>query len=187
MVEPWVYILAALLLLTVPLSWICAVIFAAVIHELCHILVIRLCGGSIHKIRVGLGGAVIETGALSNTQELLCALAGPSGSLLLLFLCHHFPRLALAAGIQGIFNLLPVYPLDGGRILRCILRSLFPDKAERVGSWIGGGILLCLLTACIVAGIRLSLGLLPIFLVLLLAGKAISRKRPCKPDGIRVQ
>ena len=112
-------ILWALLLVTVPLPWLVSAWVAGFLHELCHLLALILTGAPVHSIRIGFRGAIIETGSLDSEKELLCAAAGPLCSLFLLLLIRHFPRLALCGAVQGIFNLLPVYPMDGGRIVRC--------------------------------------------------------------------
>lgn len=114
-------ILWSLLLLTVPFPWLISSLIAALYHELWHYAVIRLSRGHVHTIQIKARGASMETQPMPPMQELLCALAGPVGSLSLLLLLRIFPRIALCAAIQGVFNLLPVYPLDGGRAIRCAL------------------------------------------------------------------
>ena len=69
---------------------------------------------------MGAFGASIETGYMTPAAELLCAAAGPIGSISMLLTIRKFPILGLLGLAQGIFNLLPIYPLDGGRILRSI-------------------------------------------------------------------
>lgn len=72
--------------------------------------------------------AEIHTGPLEDSQELLCSLAGPVGSFSLFFLSHWLPKTAFCGVIQGMFNLLPIFPLDGGRALRCCLTLLGRKK-----------------------------------------------------------
>ena len=129
-------IFAALLLLTLPLPWLLSAILAASIHEFCHILALLLTKTKIYGLRIGPFGAKIETEPMSRTAELLCAAAGPAGSLCLLVLIRIFPRLALCGAVQGLFNLLPLHPMDGGRILRCGLDLLLrktPCKEANLG------------------------------------------------------
>lgn len=129
-IESAAYLLAALLLLTLPLNWFLAALTAAVIHELFHFLGILLAGGRIMGIQIGAGGARITVAGLTTAQELFCALSGPVGGLLLLFLCRWFPRIALCGLVQSAFNLLPVFPLDGGRAVQCAV-SLFLPEGKR--------------------------------------------------------
>ena len=120
-------LLLALLLLSAPLPWVGAALAAAAFHEACHWAVLKLTGVRIQGMTVSAAGAVLETGPMEPRQELWSALAGPAGSLLLLTLLRRFPRIALCGGIQGLFNLLPVYPLDGGRALRCLLNFRYSE------------------------------------------------------------
>ena len=120
-ITPGACILWALLLLLLPLKLLLAAAAAAGVHELCHILAIRLTGGRLLGLTVGAGGMTLETLPMSAGRELACALAGPLGSFSLLLLGRWLPLTALWAFFQGCFNLLPLYPLDGGRAAGCIL------------------------------------------------------------------
>lgn len=120
--------MAAVLLLALPYQWVCAMLLAAAFHECSHLLAVTLLGGEILSIRIGARGAVIEIGELSPWKELLCALAGPLGSATLLLTARWFPRLAICGLAHCVYNLLPLFPLDGGRALRGLIYALISQE-----------------------------------------------------------
>ena len=83
-VDPWLYYIAALLVLTLPLRWLLAALTAGAFHELCHLAAVRGLGGQVLKVRLKPGGAAIDAVLPGQGRELLAVLAGPVGSLLLL-------------------------------------------------------------------------------------------------------
>lgn len=102
-------------------------LFSAVLHEGGHLLALRLMKIRVEGIRGELGGFVIQTRGLSYGQELMTAAAGPLVNLLLFMLWGRGdPVMALVNGVLLCYNLLPFYPMDGGRILRSCLRLLLP-------------------------------------------------------------
>ena len=127
---PQAWILAAVMLLLVPLPWVSGWFFAALLHEASHCLAIYLCGEHIHRIQIGCRGAKITTGTLSDGKAIFCALAGPASGFLLLFLAKQFPRLAVCGFFLSLFNMLPIYPLDGGRALHCFLDILCRHRKQ---------------------------------------------------------
>lgn len=125
------YFALAAAVLILPVNLLLSAILAAAFHELCHLAVMWILGISVAEIRVGMGSVQIITGLMAPAQELLCAIAGPCGSFVLLFLSKYAPVLSLCGLIQGLFNLLPFYPLDGGRVFWAaiqMLRDAFAHK-----------------------------------------------------------
>lgn len=123
-IESGFYIFLAVMLLAVPLRWFFSAFAAAFIHEFGHYLAVRLLGGQVIGGSICFRGAKMETLPMSPGRELIAVLAGPASSLLLLSLVRVFPRVAICGLIQGIYNLLPFYPLDGGRALRYVIMLL---------------------------------------------------------------
>ena len=123
----------AVMLLVLPLDWLLAMAAAGFVHELAHILAVWLLGGRILSCRISAGGAVIETSPMESVSQLLCILAGPLGGLALLPLARFLPKLAVCAFVQSAYNLLPLFPLDGGRALGCLLElAAGAEKGERI-------------------------------------------------------
>ena len=114
------WIVLGLMGLLFPLRILAAIVLAATVHELGHILALGFCGGKIRCIRLRIGGAAIIAAPLPPWQELLCILAGPGFGALTVLAWRAFPELAVAGLLQTVFNLLPLPGLDGGRALRNI-------------------------------------------------------------------
>lgn len=118
-----VWILWALWILLIPAPWLLGAVAAACVHELCHIGAVCFFSGKVRRIAIGPFGAKIHAEGISGIQEAVCALAGPAGSFLCVGLIRIFPVFSLCALVQGLFNLLPVYPMDGGRALSCLITA----------------------------------------------------------------
>ena len=121
----------AVWILLLPMKWLVSVVIAALIHEMAHSIAIQLLGGNVCGICLTPFGARIETENIFEMREVISALAGPAASLAVASLIHKYPVLGLCALFQGCYNLLPIYPLDGGRALRRILERILPQKYSR--------------------------------------------------------
>ena len=152
--------------------WIVSALTAALFfvtllaHEFSHAVVARRRGLPVRSITLfALGGlANIEKDATSAKTEFLVAIVGPVVSFAIGFGCLAAAQ-ALGwlmdggtAGIAGsvlgwlgsinvllaAFNLIPGYPLDGGRVLRALLWAVYKDvdlatrNAARVGQVVAG-------------------------------------------------
>lgn len=160
---PTLFCYLAILLLIVPLRLLLAAIISAVTHELFHILALRLLRVPINEIYIGLRGAKISTQPMTQKQELICALAGPIGGILLILFYRWIPAISLCAFVQTLYNLLPLYPTDGGRALQCCAYLLLPEKYAHRFTW-GLEIvtLSMILAASIYGSFGLHLGIIPL-------------------------
>lgn len=158
-VRPSALLTPALFLLLTDTPILLAVLLpAALLHELAHYAVLRLCGVRAARFTLtGLGASlyVPELHRLSYGAELLSAAAGPLMNLLLWVLLSLTGReeLTLFAGAQmvlGVLNLLPVRPMDGGRILWLATAYLTePYTADRVAAAVGLAASSALLALCL--------------------------------------
>ncbi len=130
-------------------------LFAAVlVHELAHSLVARARGLEAHSITLFLFGGVstLQTTAPRASTEFLVGIVGPLASFVLAALAFLvasvvgeprlealFGYLALINALLGGFNLIPGFPLDGGRVLRAIIWDLTGDARRALELAVGGG------------------------------------------------
>lgn len=115
-------------------------LLAALLHEGGHLLACLLLGIPVQRLRLTCCGGILETrGALEGRIGLLIALAGPAMNLLTV--CVLLPLAdtewaAVLLGVSlvlGLFNLLPMLPLDGGRAAYALLLCLLGEEvAEEI-------------------------------------------------------
>jgi Zn-dependent protease len=139
-------------------------LFAGVlIHELAHSLVARKKGIRINSITLMIFGgiATMDEGVPDPKAELPMALVGPIASLFVGLVCsgivYAVPAVTTNPAIAGVlififgylgvlniilfaFNLLPAFPMDGGRVLRAWLAKRMPlHRATKIAADIGKG------------------------------------------------
>ncbi len=183
-----IYILLAAMILLLPLPWLLAAIAAAAFHELCHYAAIRLLTRNGSSIQIFTFGARIYLPEMSRSQELLCTIAGPLGGLSLLLLAKWFPRTAICAAFQSLYNLLPLYPLDGGRAVSCLLSLLLsPPRAAAAEKRIEQVTVFAIFAVSAYAVLILHLGLMPLLMASFLILRWKFAKMPCKEPIKRVQ
>ena len=110
------------------------ILCAMAVHELAHIVMMLACGGQVRRLTLRFADLQIAASGLGYRQELLSALAGPLVNLICgAAFCMQRPSFAAYSLMLGIYNLLPVWPLDGGRVLRCALLARLPiTQAEHI-------------------------------------------------------
>ncbi len=128
------------------------------LHELGHSYVAKKHGTSIQGITLFLFGGVssLEEVPRDPKVEFKMALAGPAVSLLIgsiLVIFYELLRIDIPVSspymrlvwlisymniVLFIFNLLPAFPMDGGRVLRAVLAGRMPYiKATRTAAYVG--------------------------------------------------
>jgi Zn-dependent protease len=121
-----------------------ALFFASILaHELSHAIVATRFGLKVDGITLFIFGGVtaIDEDTRTPRQEALIALAGPltsiaiGGVLLLVNVAISQPQVGAVLGwlgfinvMLGLFNLIPGFPMDGGRVLRAILWRFRGDR-----------------------------------------------------------
>jgi stage IV sporulation protein FB len=171
-------------------GWLVAVFACVVVHELAHALVARSKGIAVHEIDLLPIGGVSRLERIPDDwrDERAIAAAGPVASLVVALVAL---ALAVAAGrpllpvslwdgpllarlawtnlVLGAFNLLPVFPLDGGRVLRATLeRDRSRVDATRRAAAIGRVLALFMIGLGFVSNLWLTV----IGLVVVLASRA---------------
>jgi Zn-dependent protease/predicted transcriptional regulator len=168
-----------------PLTWgvaaFTALLFFVTLlaHEFSHAIVARARGIPVRSITLfALGGlAQLEREANSARTEFLVAIVGPITSFVIGFACMAAARYVGFAveeggggGVLGavlgwlgsinvllaVFNLIPGYPLDGGRVLRAVLWAVYDDGARATRG--------AARTGQVVAGLFIAFGLVQFFL-----------------------
>ena len=149
---------AAFIYYVVSIETAIAIALPVAVHELAHIIALRFFGLKVNSVRVELTGLCIDyCGFAEPLAHAAAAFAGPAGGFIYAYAASLIARetgcawMELSAGISlllSIFNLLPVLPLDGGRILLGLMTMLLGAQAgERVTYRISFAITAVLLAA----------------------------------------
>ena len=173
------YFYLTILLLILPIKWILAWLAAIIFHECCHWIAVKLCGGTVLSLRIGLGGAEMQCSNIPERYRFIALLCGPIGGILLSCFGRWIPRIALCSFVLSLYNLLPLFPLDGGHALKIILKSekIF-EKMQRI-------VLLSIVLMALFLTFSLHLGIFPLVIAFCLVIK--NRNSPCKEMICRVQ
>lgn len=109
-------------------------LFVVILHELAHLLVAQKLGYKLNKIFLMPYGASLslQQNFFDEKDEIIIASAGPLTNFVLVIFCialwwlypisyNFLQEFVWANIITGLINILPCYPLDGGRILVSLL------------------------------------------------------------------
>jgi Zn-dependent protease len=161
------------------LLWLTALFGSVVVHELAHSLVARRRGGDVHEILLFPLGGISKLEHLPETarDEFDVAIVGPltslglgvvalgagaalGGSLVPIDLLGGawLVRLGWLNLLLGCFNLLPAFPLDGGRVLRALLERRHDlITATRIATRVGHALAATLIVVGVLFDLWLAL------------------------------
>lgn len=119
-----------------------ALLCAVAVHELGHLTAMKCFGAVPVKFEFEIGGMCINCRGFDNRrQEFTALLAGPSFGLVLAYIASYlgntigsefFLTVSGFSFILSVYNLLPILPLDGGRMLKCALAAMSGEKTAAV-------------------------------------------------------
>ncbi|MGO4372630.1 M50 family metallopeptidase [Paenibacillus sp. 2TAB19] len=168
-----------------------------IVHELGHVIMARSFGWTVREVKLlPFGGVaeVEEAGGVSAAEDAMVAIAGPLQNLWMGLAAWGCGQLGLwdadwatyvwkANLMIGMFNLLPIYPLDGGKLLQAALSYVMNYYSMLIWS----ARISLLLSACMIIGSLLpwliyadgiQLNLLVVGFFLIMTNWTYSRNRP---------
>ena len=180
-IHPATFLFLILLLITGYGSVLIPYMISIVIHELSHAAVAKKLGYCLDKIWILPYGASIsfKEHFFNPEDEVKIAIAGPLSNVVLLLLTVslwwvfpssyvHTYSFAISNFSIAAFNLLPAFPLDGGRVLNSILKAkLKASVATKISTALNFFFSVCFLILFVIScfyTINFSFGLIAIFL-----------------------
>jgi Zn-dependent protease len=144
-------------------SMVVAIFISVLVHELAHAFVANRLGYNVRQIYIDLfyGAAEIELEHCPERDSIQIIGAGPISNLLLgiasfgLYAAVGFPFFAemiVVNIVLFIFNILPIYPMDGGRIFRSFLMMNMQSNrrlAKKISNWTSLVSSIALLAYCV--------------------------------------
>lgn len=167
-----------ILFLFAPVSWVVAIFISVLIHELSHAYIADRKGWRVYGIRVDLftGSASVDTN-IPEKDSIPVVAAGPISNLLLMLVSvplymlfqetspligKFLLDLSVVNLFMFLFNILPIYPMDGGRLLKDFL-FLKMRNNRSLAKKISGYVSLFFSTALLLYSISISAVVLTMF------------------------
>ncbi len=126
-IHPFFYVVAIVCIVTGYFKFFLFFTFLILFHEIGHILAGLICNWKIDKIVImPFSGLTIFDNKINHSlkEELFVVLLGPIFQLILGLFIKDYSLLNIHYSLL-IFNLIPIYPLDGSKIFNIIFNNLF--------------------------------------------------------------
>lgn len=126
--HPLFYLITIVMLITGLFKHFILFLFIIITHELGHLLAILIFKWHIKEIVfLPFGGLILIEDDINKPliEEFIITLMGPLFQLIILYL---FPRLSYISIPLLLFNLIPLYPLDGFKIVNIFFNKIIPFK-----------------------------------------------------------
>jgi Zn-dependent protease len=156
------------------LTWVAIVFVSILVHELGHALAYRRFGADSHIVLYAFGGLAVPWSAVrSRWQRIVVSLSGPGAQFLLcgavygsneafhwaggsILLALTYAQLIFINLYWAIFNLLPVWPLDGGQVCSEVCMHFNPRTGLQTSLRIsiGTAVAICVYSVLCVAATR---------------------------------
>lgn len=168
-IQPSLLLVLSVAVILIPLPWLLSWLIAAIIHEIFHFVALRLCGFTVTQICLNASGAAIESNMEPGIKMAICAVAGPLSGFCLLCMIHVIPRIAICGLFLSLCNLLPIFPLDGCRILVGVLSCIWEERVVRIILHYIECVTFALIIILVIYAIfRLNLGMIPLIALIVL-------------------
>jgi Zn-dependent protease len=144
----------------VVLAQLLIVMMSVLMHEFSHALTARYFGFETKSIVLYMFGGVasIQTAKMKHYEEFIITLAGPLSNFVVVAVCFMilpidlliisvYDYIWIINLLMGVFNLIPAYPMDGGRMLKAVLSMVLPSKIA---------VNITHMTALIIAGLMIA-------------------------------
>jgi len=148
-----IFVLILFLILNNIDTYIIFLIFV-LMHEIAHLIVGLLIGGKPRKMYLNPLGVYLEFysyGKKKGIYKILFFLAGPISNLIVALILFYidnntYYKIIYTNFAICFFNLIPILPLDGGKVLREILKLIFDTKIANKFTLIFSKALLCIIS-----------------------------------------
>ncbi len=194
-IHPLFFVCLAWIIVTDSTYYLLLITLTIFLHEWGHILVYSRNGVIIDQIRLQPFGVSItphNENRIPHRVQLICAIAGPCVNLICAGLCYvlsFFVALPewltvfyISSLFLGLFNLLPIVPLDGGRVLGVLISRIWDEYISQlicaVCGFVFGVSMLILGTFILIdSGMNISLCFLGGYILICLSVKLYQYKK----------